>query len=147
MRCLACDECGFWPRKCGVWPRNAVAFGPRRHGGLGLPPPPLAGEGWGGGGIYTRALLRAPTLALPRKRERERTECGEEQTACAAATSPNIDHAGPTRSIIAASLGCGARRMAAAPAAASGCETWRERQNCTGASAPSRMRARAAQSR
>src|SRR6266446_2864824 len=57
----------------------------------------------------------------------------------------DFDYAGPTRSIIAASFGCGARRMAAAPAAASGCETWRERQNCTGASARSRMRARAAQ--
>src|SRR5690349_16464543 len=65
---------GLWPRKCGVWSRKRVAFGPRRNGGLGLPPPPLAGEGWGGGGTHALVLSHTPSLSLPRKRGRERTE-------------------------------------------------------------------------
>src|SRR5690242_336762 len=39
--------------------------------GLGLLPPPLAGEGWGGG-EWKDWCLCAPTLSLPRKRERGR---------------------------------------------------------------------------
>src|SRR5215831_7568449 len=41
--------------------------------GLGARPPPLAGEGWGGGEL-ARVLLHAPSLSLPRKRGRGR--CG-----------------------------------------------------------------------
>jgi hypothetical protein len=48
---------------------------------LGLLPPPLAGEGWGGGERALECLLcmvwlrlHAPSLAPPRKRGRERTE-------------------------------------------------------------------------
>src|SRR5262249_122006 len=44
----------------------------------------------------------------------------------------NSDHATPTRSIMAASLGCGARRMAAAPAEESGCAPWRGRERGRG---------------
>src|SRR6516164_9217779 len=36
---------------------------------LGALPPPLAGEGWGGGEL-ARVLLRAPSLSLPRRRGR-----------------------------------------------------------------------------
>ncbi len=43
-------------------------------GELALLPPPLAGEGWGEG-MQARILLPTPSLALPRKRGRERTEC------------------------------------------------------------------------
>jgi tripartite-type tricarboxylate transporter receptor subunit TctC len=46
---------------------------PRSSGWLGLLPPPLAGEGWGGGGLAP-TLASAPSLSLPRKRGRER--CG-----------------------------------------------------------------------
>src|SRR5205809_3625047 len=42
-------------------------------GKLGLLPPPLAGEGWGGG-MPTRFFVHAPSLSLPRKRGRE--PCG-----------------------------------------------------------------------
>src|SRR5262245_595721 len=38
---------------------------------LGAPPPPRAGEGWGGGEL-ARVLLRAPSLSLPRRRGRGR---------------------------------------------------------------------------
>ena len=40
---------------------------------LDLLPPPLAGEGWGGGEL-ARIFTRAPSLSLPRKRGRGR--CG-----------------------------------------------------------------------
>jgi tripartite-type tricarboxylate transporter receptor subunit TctC len=45
----------------------------RKHGVL---PPPLAGEGWGGGGV-ARICVRAPSLSLPRKRGRGR--CGTDR--------------------------------------------------------------------
>jgi hypothetical protein len=41
---------------------------------LGLLPPPLAGEGWGGG-EHARTLSHALSLSLPRKPGREYTEC------------------------------------------------------------------------
>src|SRR6185503_15619337 len=37
---------------------------------LGLLPPPLAGEGWGGGTILRRAMPRFPSPSLPRTRGR-----------------------------------------------------------------------------
>jgi hypothetical protein len=37
-------------------------------------PPPLAGEGQGGGAKHTPALLPAPSPTLPRKRGRERAK-------------------------------------------------------------------------
>src|SRR5262249_31241087 len=40
--------------------RENAAFGPRRHGGLGLPPPPLAGDGWGGGWHARMSLAAYP---------------------------------------------------------------------------------------
>ena len=44
---------------------------------LGRLPPPLAGEGWGGGEhAHAGALMHAPTLALPRKRGRGRCGAG-----------------------------------------------------------------------
>jgi hypothetical protein len=50
-------------------------------GELGLLPPPLAGEGWGGGESLRMNLFAAridfvarPSLSLPRKRGRECTE-------------------------------------------------------------------------
>jgi hypothetical protein len=48
----------------------------RHHSGreLGLLPPPLAGEGWGGGNNEKLAACIAPSLSLPRKRGRGR--CG-----------------------------------------------------------------------
>jgi hypothetical protein len=41
-----------------------------RATGLGLLPPPQAGEGWGGGEFKCSIMLRAPSLPLPRKRGR-----------------------------------------------------------------------------
>src|SRR5215470_5222172 len=49
---------------------------------LGLLPPPLAGEGRGGG-AQARILLCAPSLSLPRKRGRGR--CGTSHRVCASA--------------------------------------------------------------
>jgi hypothetical protein len=50
-------------------------------GELGLLPPPLGGEDWGGGerahmNVFASALdlVACPSLSLPRKRGRERTE-------------------------------------------------------------------------
>src|SRR5262245_17581264 len=48
-----------------------MSGGERRE--LSVLPPPQAGEGWGGG-WHARILLHAPSLSLPRKRGRERTE-------------------------------------------------------------------------
>src|SRR5262249_60833431 len=39
------------------------------------PPPPPWGGGGGGGGRTARIFVHAPSLALPRKRGREHTEC------------------------------------------------------------------------
>ena len=44
----------------------------RLSGKLGLLPPPLAGEGWGGGERARSIFVPAPSLTLPRKRERDR---------------------------------------------------------------------------
>ncbi len=46
---------------------------------LGARPPPLAGEGWGGGGLG-RIFVCAPTLSLPRKRGRGRCGTGPLKT-------------------------------------------------------------------
>src|SRR5262249_38459879 len=59
---------------------------------LGLLPPPFTGEGWGGGGrgggIQQDSCVRAPSLALPRKRGRGRTECAARLAASSAGISP-----------------------------------------------------------
>src|SRR6476660_7940014 len=74
MRRWVDADAAFGPRRQRLWPRWALPFVNNSAPGLGLPPPPLAGEGWGGGGMQGRVSLCAPTLALPRKRGRERTE-------------------------------------------------------------------------
>jgi len=51
--------------------RRRVCF-PDEAACRSLLPPPLAGEGWGGGTILGAALMLAPSLSLPRKRERGR---------------------------------------------------------------------------
>jgi len=54
-----------------------AAFGQLRRVKRGLLPPPFTGEGWGGGRHIRSIFLHAPSLALPRKRGRGHTECGE----------------------------------------------------------------------
>src|SRR5262249_4327366 len=46
--------------KRGVRQDNGMAFGPRPRGRLGLLPPPLAGEGWGGGGTHAPGWAPPP---------------------------------------------------------------------------------------
>ncbi len=73
------------PRGEGVWPaRRSMRMPPVRHRGsqhdAQSPPLPLAGEGWGGSrepGKKRRRrpfLPNSPSLALPRKREREQPQ-------------------------------------------------------------------------
>jgi hypothetical protein len=47
------------------WVANAL-----NNRALGAPPLPLAGKGWGGGIGELRPKQEAPSLSLPRKRER-----------------------------------------------------------------------------
>jgi len=131
-------RCGFCADDGAVLPNEGEAFGQCQRDRLGVPPPPLAGEGWGGGGMHESCCIPPPYPS----------------PACGGGNAPSVrqeigqhDHTGPTSSTIAASSGFGAMRIAPAPAAESGCATCCERQKCIGASARSSIRSRAAQSR
>src|SRR5262249_46504870 len=106
---------GVWPTTARLWPNNSAADS--------VHSPPPCGEGLGVGVARFFHRWRYPCLTAsppPPQGGREHTECAEGMhRACG-----NSDHATPTRSIMAASFGCGARRMAAAPAAESGCAAW-----------------------
>src|SRR5437660_7287719 len=145
MRCLACDECGFWPKKCGVRPRNGVAFGPRRHGFGQITarqtrciPLPLVWGGVRGGGSAILSPV-APSLShrttpLPNPPPQgggEHTEWGEGAHFVCGNSIATKSHAGPRRSVMAAAFGCGARRMATTPSGATGGDDWREQPKGT----------------
>ena len=148
---------------CAVWPmplrlfdvtmpllaNDRLAFGQCQRGKLGVPLP-LVGRGWGWGSCDSLRVASPSAYPLPTpppQGGREQTECGEGADRVYSKSIGQHDHTGPTSSIMAASSGCGAIRTVAAPAATSGCATCCERQKCTGASARSSMRSRAAQSR
>jgi hypothetical protein len=110
--------------------------------------PPPCGEGLGVGVEAMMVHHRTTPLPTPAPQGgREQTECGEGADRVCSKSIGQHDHTGPISSIMAASSGFGAMRIAAAPAAESGCATCCERQKCTGASARASMRSCAAQSR
>src|SRR5215471_76578 len=148
----------LWPMTAELYAKDGWAFGQIAARQIRSAPSPACGGGLGRGWHARMSLVACPLPAPPPAgcglaRFRQILEVTKPRQAGVWLEEGthrvlgNSDHAGPTRSIIAASSGCGARRMAAAPAAASGWETWRDRQKCTGASARSRMPTRVAQSR
>src|SRR5713101_578815 len=72
-----CERCHCRPRRNSVW--TAFRLDRSRRSGITMSratssPPPLAGEGQGGGTRYERAFSITLSPTLPRKRGREQTE-------------------------------------------------------------------------
>src|SRR5262249_54472435 len=112
------DEFGFWARANVAFGQGSRSFPPIPARQTRCAPLPLVGRGWGWGSLFGATSVRHRIPPSSTRGEGADRVCGS--------SIVTDSHAGPMRSIIAASFGCGARRMAAAPAAASGCETWRE---------------------